>query len=55
MTIGSDVASTSGKENTDESVVNAKMDNLQNQFNQMMMMLQNSQGGCDPKILAAGR
>nr|GEY41470.1 ribonuclease H-like domain-containing protein [Tanacetum cinerariifolium] len=31
----------------------AKMDSLQNQLNQVMMMLQNPQGQCDPKLLAA--
>ena len=55
MAMGFDVASTSGKENADEAAVYAKMDNLQNQLNQVMMMLQNSQRACDPKILAAGR
>ncbi|GJX32384.1 hypothetical protein Tco_0242239 [Tanacetum coccineum] len=33
----------------------SKMDSLQNQLNQVMMMLQNPQGQCDPKLLAAGR
>ena len=31
------------------------MDSLQNQLNQVMMMLQNTQGQCDSKLLAAGR
>ncbi|GJS22554.1 uncharacterized mitochondrial protein-like protein [Tanacetum coccineum] len=51
-----DGASTSGKElNNDDATVFAKMVNLQNQLKQVMMMLQNSQGVCDPKIMAAGR
>nr|GEV03225.1 RNA-directed DNA polymerase, eukaryota [Tanacetum cinerariifolium] len=45
--------STSGGQAGD--VVFAKMDSLQNQLNQVMMMLQNSQGQFDPKLLAAGR
>lgn len=31
------------------------MDSLQNQLNQVMMMLQNTQVQCDPKLLAARR
>ncbi|GJV05750.1 hypothetical protein Tco_1343406 [Tanacetum coccineum] len=42
MAVGSDVASTSGKEVHEDVVVFAKMDNLQNQLNQVMLMLQNS-------------
>ncbi|GJT81637.1 cysteine-rich receptor-like protein kinase 8 [Tanacetum coccineum] len=33
----------------------SKTDSLQMQLNQVMMMLQNPQGQCDPKLLAAGR
>ncbi|GJZ61742.1 retrovirus-related pol polyprotein from transposon RE1, partial [Tanacetum coccineum] len=55
MDAGTYGASTSGKDLNDDAIVFAKMDNLQNQLNQVMMMLQNSQGVCDPKILAAGR
>ncbi|GJT76412.1 zf-CCHC domain-containing protein [Tanacetum coccineum] len=43
------------RETQDDSAVFAKMDNLQNQLNQVMLILQNSQGVCDPKVLAAGR
>ncbi|GJX81371.1 hypothetical protein Tco_0330852 [Tanacetum coccineum] len=38
-----------------DDAVFAKMDSLQNQLNQVMMMLQNTQGQCDPKLLAVGR
>ncbi|GKB87264.1 hypothetical protein Tco_0959536 [Tanacetum coccineum] len=38
-----------------DDAVFAKMDSLQNQLNQVMMILQNYQGKCDPKLLAAGR
>ncbi|GJR47114.1 hypothetical protein Tco_1315217 [Tanacetum coccineum] len=55
MAAGTYGASTSGKDLNDDATIFAKMDNLQNQLNQVMMMLQNSQGVCDPKILAAGR
>ncbi|GKA28879.1 hypothetical protein Tco_0715124 [Tanacetum coccineum] len=55
MVVGTDGASTSGKYLNDDAAVFAKMDNLQNQLNQVIMMLQNSQGVCDPKVLAAGR
>ncbi|GJY75991.1 hypothetical protein Tco_0481107 [Tanacetum coccineum] len=48
----SDVAS-SGRETNDDAAVFAKMDNLQNQLNQVMLMLQNSQGACDLKVLVA--
>ncbi|GJT31278.1 cysteine-rich receptor-like protein kinase 8 [Tanacetum coccineum] len=55
MAVGTDGASTSGKDLNDDATVFAKMDNLQNQLNQVMMMLQNSQGVCDRKIITAGR
>ncbi|GJV07295.1 hypothetical protein Tco_1344951 [Tanacetum coccineum] len=55
MAVGTDRASTSGKDLNDEATVFAKMDNLQNQLNQVMMILQNSQGVCNPKVLAAGK
>ncbi|GJZ67200.1 hypothetical protein Tco_0630440 [Tanacetum coccineum] len=56
MAIGSDVASTSGtKDTSDDVAVLAKMDSLHNQLNQVMLMLQNTQGTTDPKILDAGR
>nr|GEZ94294.1 cysteine-rich RLK (receptor-like protein kinase) 8 [Tanacetum cinerariifolium] len=48
-------ASTSGKDLNDDATVFTKMDNLQNQLNQVIMMLQNSQGVCDPKIMTARR
>nr|GEU76510.1 cysteine-rich RLK (receptor-like protein kinase) 8 [Tanacetum cinerariifolium] len=47
-------ASTSNGTHGDAAVF-AKMDSLQNQLNQVMLMLQNPQGQCDPKLLAAGR
>ena len=46
-------ASTSGSQGDDE--VYAKMDSLQNQLNQIKMMLQNTHGQCDFKLLATGR
>ncbi|GKB15929.1 cysteine-rich receptor-like protein kinase 8 [Tanacetum coccineum] len=55
MAVGTDGPSSSGKEHTEDTAVIAKMDNLQNQINQVMMMLQNTQGICDPKAFAAGR
>ncbi|GJR79245.1 cysteine-rich receptor-like protein kinase 8 [Tanacetum coccineum] len=55
MATASEVASTSTRETQDDSAVFAKMDNLQNQLNQVMLILQNSQGVCDRKVLAAGR
>ena len=44
--------STSGQE---DKAVYAKMDSLQNQLNQVMMMLQNSQGTYISKLSAASR
>ncbi|GKE29830.1 cysteine-rich receptor-like protein kinase 8 [Tanacetum coccineum] len=55
LAVRSDGASTSGKDLNDDATVFAKMDNLHNQLKQVMMMLQNSQGVCDPKIMAASR
>ncbi|GKA04792.1 cysteine-rich receptor-like protein kinase 8, partial [Tanacetum coccineum] len=55
ITVGFDVASPSTRETHDDATVFAKMDNLQNQLNQVMLMLQNSQGVCDPKAFAAGK
>ncbi|GKD83118.1 hypothetical protein Tco_1349957 [Tanacetum coccineum] len=52
-TNGGGEASTSGTKADD--AVFAKMDSLQNQLNQVMLMLQNSQCMIDPKLLAAGR
>ncbi|GJV14982.1 cysteine-rich receptor-like protein kinase 8 [Tanacetum coccineum] len=55
LTIRSDVASTSTRDSQrdtqDDAAVFAKMDNLQNQLNQVMLMLQSH----DPKVFAAGR
>ncbi|GKA65644.1 hypothetical protein Tco_0765351 [Tanacetum coccineum] len=51
--VSTNECSTSGTQVGD--AVFAKMDSLQNQLNQVMMMLQNPQGQCDPKLLAAGR
>nr|GEW88456.1 cysteine-rich RLK (receptor-like protein kinase) 8 [Tanacetum cinerariifolium] len=39
----------------EDDAVFAKMNSLQNQLNQVMLMLQNSQDMIDPKLLAAGR
>ncbi|GJY23069.1 cysteine-rich receptor-like protein kinase 8, partial [Tanacetum coccineum] len=50
-TNGGGDASTSGTKADD--TVFAKMDSFQNQLNQVMLMLQNSQGMVDPKLLAA--
>ncbi|PWA81478.1 hypothetical protein CTI12_AA173100 [Artemisia annua] len=56
MAVGPDVSSINEvKESSEDAAVAAKMDKLQNQLNQVMLMLQNSQGTVDPKILAAGR
>nr|GEV11486.1 retrovirus-related Pol polyprotein from transposon TNT 1-94 [Tanacetum cinerariifolium] len=50
-TNGRGEARTSGTKEDD--AVFAKMNSLQNQLNQIMLMLQNSQGMIDPKLLAA--
>ncbi|GJW65798.1 hypothetical protein Tco_0117682 [Tanacetum coccineum] len=42
MVVGTDRASTNGKYLNDDAIVFTKMDNLQNQLNQVMRMLQNS-------------
>ncbi|GJU27518.1 retrovirus-related pol polyprotein from transposon TNT 1-94 [Tanacetum coccineum] len=49
--VSTNKCSTSGTQAGD--AVFAKMDSLQNQLNQVMMMLQNPQGQYDPKLLAA--
>ncbi|GJW42283.1 retrovirus-related pol polyprotein from transposon TNT 1-94 [Tanacetum coccineum] len=49
----SEATTSNGTQN--DVVVFAKMDSLQNQLNQVMLMLQNSQGQCDSKLLAVGR